>query len=172
VIGNHDIWHRCVTGETPKSLALAAFGMPNRFYSWRMNGWKFIMLDVFGLSGAPLDAEQMAWLEKELPGEEPTCVVTHAPILSVTAILVGGGISGAKILRELFYRHPNVKLALSGHNHMLDTCTMDRVTYLCGGAVCGGWWEGDYQHHLPAFTILDLGPAGEVSPQMVLWEDK
>jgi 3',5'-cyclic-AMP phosphodiesterase len=170
VIGNHDIWYARPKGENPKALALAGYDMPNRFYSWRMNGWKFVMLDVFGVSAAPVDSEQLAWLGQELAGDEPVCVVTHAPVLSVTTSLVGGGVGNPGVLRELFYKHPNVRLALSGHNHMLDACELDRVTYVCGGAVCGAWWEGDYEHCPPAFLILDLELTGEVKHQTVLWE--
>ena len=47
VIGNHDIWH----GPTPKAMAMEAYGMPHRYYAWKMGGWKFIMLDVFGGDG-------------------------------------------------------------------------------------------------------------------------
>jgi hypothetical protein len=53
---------------------------------------------------------------------------------------------------------------------MLDRCEIDRVTYICGGAVCGGWWEGEYEHVPPAFIIADLEPSGAVSHQAVLWE--
>ncbi len=171
VIGNHDIWHKCVAGETPKSLAIAAFGMPDRYYSWKAGGWKFLMLDVFGISGKPLDPEQMAWLEKELACDECVCVVSHGPIFSVTTQLVGGGVGSPKVLRELFLKHPNVRLALSGHNHILDACVLDQVTYLCGGAVCGAWWEGDYEHCAPAFLIIDLDPSGSVKHRIVYWEE-
>ena len=47
VIGNHDIW----SGPTPKAMAIEAYGMPHRYYAWKMGGWKFIMLDVFGGDG-------------------------------------------------------------------------------------------------------------------------
>lgn len=170
VIGNHDIWHARPAGQDPKALALAGYDMPHRYYSWALKGWKFVMLDVFSVGAAPVDAEQLAWLEKELAVEQPVCVVSHAPIFSVTAQLVGGAVGKAKVLRELFLRHPNVRLALSGHNHLVDACTLDRVTYICGGAVSGAWWEGDYEHCAPAFVIIDCDPAGDIRHQVVSWE--
>ena len=148
VIGNHDIWH----GPTPKAMAIAAYGMPARYHAWKMGGWKFIMLDVFG-------------------GEdkEPVCIVTHAPMMGLTAQQVGGGVGGLNF-RAFFYKHPQVRLALSGHQHMVDCCRLDRVTYICGGAVSGGWWEGDYEHFAPVFLIFDLKPDGTFNHQEIYWE--
>jgi Icc protein len=170
VIGNHDIWHARPKGQDAKALAIAGYGMPNRYYSWSMKGWKFLMLDVFHDSGCHVDKEQLTWLENELAGDRPVCVVTHSPILGVTSQLVGGGVGGAKEFSELFYRHPNVRLALSGHQHMVDCCQIDRVTYHCAGAVSGSWWEGSYQHFPPAFLILDLLSNGDSRHEMVFWE--
>jgi len=172
VIGNHDIWYpKEGNPKDRKAMAVEAFRMPNRFYAQSVKGWRFILLDVFHSDGSKLDVEQMAWLESELRKvNEPVCVVTHAPILSITTQLEGGAIGGTKKLRDLFRATPEVRLALSGHQHMLDCCEMDQVTYLCGGAVSGAWWGGDYNGFAPAFCILDLFSDGSVSSQTVLWE--
>ena len=53
---------------------------------------------------------------------------------------------------------------------MVDCCRLDRVTYICGGAVSGGWWEGDYQHFSPVFLIFDLKPDGTFDHQEIYWE--
>jgi predicted phosphodiesterase len=171
VIGNHDIWR----GDNPKAMAIDAFGMPHRYYAWKMGGWKFIMLDVFGGDGK-LDAksEQSDWLIQELEkpeDKEPVCVVTHAPLAGMTAQHVGGAVRGAGFnYRAFFYERPQVRLALSGHQHMVDFCRLDRVTYICGGAVSGGWWAGDYQHFGPVFLIFDLKPDGAFDHQEIYWE--
>jgi hypothetical protein len=169
VIGNHDIRG----GSTPKAMAIEAYGMPNRYYAWKMGGWKFIMLDVFGGDGkiGP-KTEQGEWLIQELEkpeDKEPVCVVTHAPFAGMTAQHVGGAV-GQIDYRVFFYKYPQVRLALSGHQHMVDCCRLDRVTYICGGAVCGGWWEGDYQHFGQVFLILDLKRDGSFDHQEVFWE--
>jgi len=169
VIGNHDIWG----GSTPKAMAIAAYEMPNRYYTWKRGGWKFIMLDVFGGDGkiGP-DSEQGQWLIRELEkpeDKEPVCVVTHAPLAGLTAQHVGGAV-GQIDYRVFFYKYPQVRLALSGHQHMVDFCRLDRVSYICGGAVSGGWWEGHYQHFSPVFLILDLKPDGSFDHQEVFWE--
>ena len=170
VIGNHDIWHACPAGSDPKGLALKYFGMPNRYYRWQMKGWKFVMLDVFGINGKPVDAGQWDWLKQELDCRDPVCIVSHAPIFGPSIQLVGGGVAAPRALRELFLSRPNVKLALSGHNHIVDSCAIDNVTYLCGGAVSAGWWEKDYEHFPPAFLFLNLHPDGTFTHKTVYWE--
>ncbi len=172
VIGNHDIWH----GPTPKALAMEAYGMPHRYYTWKMGGWKFIMLDVFGGDGKiDKGSEQSDWLIAELEkseDKEPVCVVTHAPLAGMTTHILGSGGAGGKGFdhRVFFYKYPQVRLALSGHQHMVDCCRLDRVTYICGGAVSGGWWEGDYQHFGPVFLIFDLKPDGTFDHQEIYYE--
>lgn len=170
VIGNHDLWHAHPAGMDPKSLAIDGYDMPNRYYCWKMKGWKFLMLDVFGISGSPLDKEQWDWLARELEEEMPTCIVTHAPILSVTGQLCGGTLGGSNAWRELFYQRPQVTLALSGHTHLVDVCKIDKVTYICGGAVSGGWWEGAYYHFPPVFTNLELFPDGTFAHEFVEYD--
>jgi hypothetical protein len=38
-----------------------------------------------------------------------------------------------------------VRLCLSGHMHLLDRVEVDGVTFVCGGAVSGGWWRGPHE---------------------------
>jgi hypothetical protein len=61
---------------------------------------------------------------------------------------------------------------LSGHQHWLDKCELDRVSYLCGGAVSGAWWGGEYEGFPPAFLILDLNADGTFRSETVFWETK
>jgi 3',5'-cyclic AMP phosphodiesterase CpdA len=174
VIGNHDIW--VPEGDVPvsdrKAFAKVGYGMPHRYYRHDAGGWSFFLLDVFGTGATEgLDDEQWRWFESELENTDgPCCVVTHAPILSATALLVGGTIGGANRFRETFLRHPQVRLALSGHNHCVDRVSYDEVTYMCGGAVSGAWWEGNYAEFPPAFLVLDLNSDGSHQTQVVFWE--
>jgi len=55
-------------------------------------------------------------------------------------------VDAAKI-KDLFAKHKNVKLCLSGHLHLVDRVDYNGVTYLCDGAVCGGWWKGPRARH-------------------------
>ena len=68
-------------------------------------------------------------------------------------------------INELLLDHPNVRLALSGHNHVRDDITYNKVEFACGGAVSGNWWdEADpgYRDTPPGFAILDLHRDGDV----------
>jgi len=98
--------------------------------------------------------------------------VSHAPFFGPSCQLDGDPVGGKKELRKLFQKHDNVRLALSGHQHWLDKCELDRVSYLCGGAVSGAWWGGEYEGFPPAFLILDLNANGTFRSETVYWETK
>jgi predicted phosphodiesterase len=173
VIGNHDIWYpKEGAPEDRKAMAKQAFAMPHRYHRMDQGGWNFFMLDVFHESGPiAIDDEQFAWLDAELAkATGPCCVVSHTQFFGPAAQIEGGAVSNPKRTRELFLKHDNVRLALSGHQHHVDASTYDRVTYLCGGAVSSAWWGGNYAHFPPAYLVLDLLPDGEVNWETVFWE--
>jgi hypothetical protein len=62
----------------------------------------------------------------------------------------------ARFIKDVFRRHTNVNLCLSGHMHMVDRVDFNGVTYLCNGAVCGNWWKGKFQEFTPSYTLIDL----------------
>ncbi len=189
VIGNHDIrWkdHDAAKPETfrEKARAVTTYRMPARHYRADHGGWTFFLLDTFQYSGCELDEAQWSWFEKELAvGDTPACVVTHAPLFSATHFLepdiakgfayhVPSGWSprGLSRFRQLFQEHPRVKLCLSGHMHTCDRVDIDKVTYICGGAVSGNWWKpGDYRGFLPCWVELTLSPDGTWTHQRHEW---
>ena len=73
----------------------------------------------------------------------------------------------ARRIKNLFHQHPNVKVCLSGHIHLVDDVTYLGVRYLCNGAVCGGWWKGDYQEFAPAYALVDFYDDGTVGNRLV-----
>jgi predicted MPP superfamily phosphohydrolase len=137
--------------------------------------WQVIVLD--SIQRRPnsyrcgCDPEQRAWLEATLaakPKGRPTLVVSHAPVLSITTaahsakvvdddLRIGGDLMhmDGRSLHELFKRN-DVKLCLSGHMHLLDRCDVDGVSYLCDGAVSGGWWKGDHRGVREGYGVVDL----------------
>lgn len=182
VIGNHDIWWDAGEGHE-KELAVEHFRMPQRYYSATHGGWRFVLLDTFHKAGCELDAPQWEWLEAELAAHsEPTVVVTHAPILSATHFLepgiekghtyqvpAGWSPKGAARFRQLFRKFPQVKLALSGHMHTIDRVEIDTATYVCGGAVSGNWWNGEYLGFPPSWHELLLNADGTWSRTIRPW---
>ncbi len=199
-IGNHDIygWNKResgATGQEPdwgKKYACQMYGLSNRFYSFDMNGWHFVVLDSVQPLGegyvAYCDEEQSSWLANDLksrPTGSPVLVLSHVPILSVTSlanaqarnindrskdttISAGRMHTDGAALHRLF-QSSDVKVCLSGHMHLLDRCTTDGVTYICDGAVSGAWWKGP-NHGVPeGFGVIDLFADGSFEHQYVTY---
>lgn len=178
-LGNHDIWWaennkgQAVYG---KQYAMDQLKLSSPYYSLTKAGWKFIILDSVHLDIdgtwyiGKLGDEQFNWLENELKNTDanmPVLVMSHIPILTATLMIeddivnkwqmLGGDMhtDTAKIIK-LFYRHPNVKLCLSGHIHLKDKVVYNNVTYICDGAVSGAWWEGNRGETAPGYGLIDL----------------
>ena len=196
-IGNHDVWgwvksRSRTTGEEPlwgKKRAIEMLHLDDRYYSFSQAGWKFIVLDSVqppadGGDGytACLDDAQYDWLMRTLrdtPAEMPVFIVSHIPILSATLLiwrpdehgntLVGNSALHTDRLRlkNLFAQHPNVKLCVSGHIHLLDRVDYNGVSYFCNGAVCGDWWKGRHVDCDEGYAILDLYDDGSFAHQYV-----
>ncbi len=192
-IGNHDILG--LKQDTGKDWAVKQFNLPGKYFSLDREGWHFIVLDSTspqdgGSYKARLDEEQFAWLENDLqqtPADRPVLVLSHIPIITVTSFFDGDNektgnwvVPGswmhidARRLKDLFNKHPNVRLCLSGHEHLVDQATYNNVTYCCNGAVCGAWWKGSYHECAPGYGIVDLYEDGSFHNQYVVygWEPK
>ncbi len=204
-LGNHDCWGgnkaaAKVTGDEPqygKKWACDIFGLERTYYSFDQAGWHFVVLDGTFVVGnsyvAKLDDEQMAWLKADLaavPKATPVLVLSHQPILSVCAMLadgkldetksnwqIGGGTMSlqAKELKDLFAQQGNVKVALSGHIHLIDEVAYNGTTYWCNGAVSGNWWNVKHPARMeaePGYAVIDLYDDGtaERSFQIYGWK--
>jgi len=189
-LGNHDIWWQENNKDSAvygKQYALDQLKLAKPYYSFNKNGWKFIILDSVHLDIdgtwyiGKLGDEQFAWLENELKTTDPATpvlVMSHIPILTATLMIeddivnkwqmLGGDMhtDTSKIIR-LFYKHPNVKLCLSGHIHLRDKVVYNNVTYICDGAVSGAWWEGNRRETQPGYGLIDLFADGSFEEQYV-----
>lgn len=190
-------WNKKNSGTTGaeanwgKKFALDLFGIPKTYRSFDRLGWRFIVLDSVQPKDdgyvAYCDDEQWAWLRatlKETPRTKPVCVVSHIPILSLTTITYGapraleergkdtvisasGQHTDCDQLHKLFKEHGGVKLVLSGHQHLLDRCTVDGITYICDGAVSGSWWKGPLQGVPEGYGMIDLYEDGSFTHEYV-----
>lgn len=159
-IGNHDTWWKAPTKDDEmygKNYVVKRLKIPKRYYSFSKKNWHFIILDGNN-SKISLDDEQYNWLEQELknlPAGTPTLLMSHYPILGTTQVLVGGGHSDCKKLKDLFYKHRDkVKICLSGHNHLSDQTVYNGVRYCCNGAMSGFWWgKGDAESAGPGYYL-------------------
>lgn len=198
-LGNHDVWGwaaRQPAWESDplygKRLALEALGLKDRYYSFDRAGWHFVVLDSTQIDydsqhgyTARFDDAQFAWLAADLaatPRETPVLILSHIPILSScvffdddlektgTWVIPGAWMHiDARRCKDLFHQHPNVKVCLSGHVHLVDDVSYLGVRYLCNGAVCGGWWKGKCQEFDPAYALVDLYNDGTVENRLVVY---
>lgn len=193
--GNHDMWgwNKKASNTTGSEARWGerwfceTFGYKKPYNSFDFGAWHFVTLDnVFetpdGYNGR-IDDEQMEWLKEDLEStRKPTLIVSHIPLLSITPVVtgydnqkgewtVGGSVMTKNLdaIRKLFAENPHVKLALSGHMHMVDRVDYQGVTYLCGGAVCGNWWKGPHQGFEPGYRIIDLHDDGKFEEQYHAW---
>jgi len=192
VLGNHDIWwNEDDKGQAiyGKKYSMDQLQLKSPWYSFTKNGWKFIMLDSVHLDIdntwyiGKLGDEQFNWLQNELqqtPANMPVCVLSHIPILSATLMvddiaegankweILGGDMhTDTNKIVDLFYKHPNVKLCLSGHIHLRDKVVYNGVTYICNGAVSGAWWEGNKRQTAPGYGLIDLYEDGSFDERYV-----
>jgi Icc protein len=189
-LGNHDIWwNENTKGQSfyGKQYALNQLKLSKPYYSFMQGGWKFLVLDSVHLDIdntwyiGKLGDEQFAWLEQELKdtnAKMPVLVMSHIPILTATLMIqdnivnkwtmLGGDMhtDTSKII-SLFYKHPNVKLCLSGHIHMRDKVVYNDITYLCNGAVSGAWWKGNRRETFPGYGLIDLYADGSFQEKYV-----
>ena len=196
-VGNHDIWgwdktKSQTTGDESlwgKKWFLDAFGLSKTYYSFRAGGWKFVVLDTVqpGTEGpyeGGVDAEQLEWMKQEIAAEKPSTpilILSHIPLFSPSPIVYATDAKGTKSMgatvfarnfgeiKKVFNAHPNVKISISGHIHLLDRYDFNGVSYLCNGAVCGNWWNGKLQDFDPGFVVLDLYPNGSFEQQFIKW---
>jgi 3',5'-cyclic AMP phosphodiesterase CpdA len=193
VIGNHDCWTGPGSAGDPlqgKAWAQRELGLQRTYYARPLGRWKLIVLDSITLTGGDhyvgrLGDEQTAWLAQELdatPARTPVVLASHIPIQSALpftdaslrkgddfTVPGGWGVhSDTPEINDLLLRHPNVRLALSGHNHVRDDITYNTVRFANGGAISGNWWDDadpGYRDTPPGFAIVDLLPDGRAEIQ-------
>lgn len=190
-IGNHDLfgWALASTNkEDGKKWARDEYGIAKSYYTIETEKWKFLVLDsiharhtIPGYFGK-IDEEQLNWLAQELENNDQkkfVCVVSHIPILSICSMFDGNQHNknnwfvpdntlhaDATVLRDLFYKHQNVKTCLSGHIHLIDHVNYLGTDYYCNGAVSGGWWKGEYQQFSPAFVVINFFDDGSTEREI------
>jgi len=179
-----------------RAMALDQLELAKPYYAFDGEGeaggnWHFIMLDSmtrreFSYTGN-FGPEQTEWLKADLSAasaaKKHIIVFSHIPILSVCVFFDGG----PKRIRETEWNVPdawmhhdaheivdlldqyNVKLAVSGHIHLVDRCDYRGTTYLCDGAVCGNWWKGPLAQFPEGYGVFDLYPDGRFEHEYVTY---
>lgn len=144
------------------------------YYSFDRNGWHIVVLDSVhvepnGYFGG-LDDAQFDWLKGDLLLNKmyPTLLVSHIPLFTATVLdrplndkrerVVHPALMCIDFdrIKKLFLENPQVKVALSGHMHLIDRVDYNGVAYCCNGAVCGGWWKGPHRECREGYAVVDL----------------
>jgi 3',5'-cyclic AMP phosphodiesterase CpdA len=166
-------------------------GYTSTYYSFDRGGWHFVFLDSINENPrrgftARIDEAQWRWLAADLDAvndRTPVCIVSHVPILIGAAQFFGpcegngrywtvsGGMAhlDARRLKDLFVRHPNVNLCLSGHTHLSCRVDYNGVAHVGNGAVSGAWWKGDVQETKPGYGVIDFFSNGHFFPRYVTY---
>ncbi|GAA3577639.1 metallophosphoesterase family protein [Snuella lapsa] len=178
-LGNHDMWWAAPDKSDAmygKDYVVKNLNIPNRYYSFKKEGWYFLVLDSNNKNAGSLDEEQRVWLENELlnmPKGARVLVMTHYPILGVSTIPYGGNHTDSKYITKLFHKHKDKNIhCISGHMHLLDKAIYNNVNYYCNGSMSGFWWgDGDeesagkcwYHETPPGYSIIELFDDGTLS---------
>jgi len=181
-LGNHDIWGWSSTAIDPrepeygKQWARDTLQMDRTYYSFDEAGWHFVVLDSIARFRdsyiGKLGHQQLEWLDNDLTAhaDKPTLVMSHIPLMSACATFFGNcevddhkwHVPGtlmhidARHTKDLFLKHSNVKVCVSGHIHLVDRVDYNGVSYLCNGAISGNWWKGNFQETPPGYSLIDL----------------
>ena len=177
-----------------KGMAVQKLKLKSPYYSFDQKGWHFILLDSTHLPNnsskepyiGQLDDDQFSWLEKEIestPAETSICIASHIPIVSACEMFDGKNEESgnwiipaawvhidARRFRQLFLKHPNIRVCLSGHTHQHERVDYLGVTYLTNGAICGNWWMGNYMDFPPAYVLVDLFDDGSVQSHFIPYQ--
>ncbi|MEO2072635.1 MAG: metallophosphoesterase [Zunongwangia sp.] len=191
-LGNHDIWWNEDSKNEifyGKQYSLDRLELKEPYYSFKQNGWKFIILDSTHQDIddtwyiGKLGDRQMQWLTTELkntPKKTPIVIMSHIPILTSVLMIqdnvvnrwefLGGDMhTDCAELTNLFYEYSNIKLCLSGHIHIRDKVVYNDVTYICDGAVSGAWWDGIRRQTKPGYGLIDLYTDGSFNESYITY---
>lgn len=66
-------------------------------------------------------------------------------------------VGNANEVLKLFAEH-KLLMVLQGHLHVNEHIAWNDMDFILGGAVCGGWWDGDNLGTGPGFGLVEIGP--------------
>jgi 3',5'-cyclic AMP phosphodiesterase CpdA len=177
-----------------KTIAFQRLGLTQSYYSFDVGGWHFIVLDSIqrcpGNYFGGLDAAQFEWLHRDLAAnaaKQPSrnvCVITHIPVISICAMFFcyencEFPSVDYRLVNNLIHLDPkpllkllaafDVKLAISGHIHLLEKFEYMGIHFVCDGSICGSWWNGPFQEVPEGYGVFDLYPDGTFEHQYITY---
>ena len=161
--GNHEF------DFADKDSLLDLFKMPCRYYSFDMNGWKFIVLDpnnykdesgvmhpyeysnYFGYDLPYVDPEQMEWFRMEVEGTAlPIIIFSHQSILGFGRYDIR---NNKELLDIIDASAGKVKMCINGHMHRDMFTERNGVIYFSLNSISNYWMGEEYEAKRYAETI-------------------
>jgi Icc protein len=175
-IGNHDAFGvYAKSGIAPSDAEYGKRMFENHFgptyYSFDHKGYHFVVLDSIEPTEnrnweARINAQQLAWLSKDLQNlspKKPVVVVVHVPLVTGApgyAPPRQGKENQLSVMNahEVVALFPgrNILAVLQGHLHINEIVKFREIPYVTGGAVCGNWWHGTRWGTPEGFTVVSL----------------
>ncbi len=142
VLGNHD-----TDGGYDQATTMKFWGMPERFYTFVRDGFRFIVLDGNDVKpndrapGYPrfIAKDQLEWLSKALTNsEEPTLIFSHQSLENPS------GVENGEEVRGIIEQSGKGKViaCLSGHHHIDELKTIHGIPYIQVNSM-SYFWLGD-----------------------------
>lgn len=178
ILGNHDM------DKCDKDTAVRAFGMTSRYYAEDIGGYRFLVLDLnnFRKDGVLVpyasgnyftdnatfncaDAEQLAWLERELThANRPVVILSHQPLgfaepgqaLPVEQAEVFAVIDRAAKANP----RGSVAACLSGHLHVDRLEHVGDIPCLLVNSASYFWSSGMYPYTNALYAFLEFTSDG------------
>lgn len=170
VLGNHDM------DKCDKETAMRAWGMPSRYGSKLLGGYRFIWLDLNhfrkdgklisyangnyftdGASHNWADPEQVSWLIRELKSSrEPAVILSHQPI----GIRDGGKLPAEQAALLNVIRESKAAVCLFGHLHVDRLEHEGDLPCLCVNSASYFWSSGMHPYSDPLYAFMEFGSDG------------
>jgi 3',5'-cyclic AMP phosphodiesterase CpdA len=175
-VGNHDLhWQSNAAQSSGRELFLEQLAMQRSYHSFHATGYQFIILDSLRIANGSseyegaVDEEQLQWLRSTLSRisrSTPIVLVSHMPLATTRYQMTEGASSAAPANRVTVNSHEvlqvfdgyNLVLVLQGHLHIYEEIRRRNTLFLTGGALCGGWWTGDWLGTPAGLCRIDLKP--------------
>ena len=178
LLGNHDLVAArpddgSPPSEDPRSVFREHFGLEQTYRSFDAAGYHFILLDVIAITDDELmyhgkiSNQQLQWLQADLdqvkPGT-PIVIASHMPLITAyyqatrgatAAAPVNRVVTNSRQLLDLFQDH-NLVLVLQAHLHVDEMLRWQSTTFITGGAICGGWWNGPWHGTEAGYGVVTL----------------
>jgi len=147
VLGNHD-----PDGDFTREQVMAYWGMPSRYYSFDVGGYRFVVLDGNDRKEDPapgypryIAPDQLTWLREDLNASDaPVLVFSHQSLEDPEGVENGGHVRAVLEEANEAAGWRKVVACFSGHHH-IDCCTrINGIRYIQINSMSNYWLGGDY----------------------------